>query len=88
MLTPQERTLRAKIGAFSLHAEGKTNTLPARTAFLSRFETQVDPQNTLPIAERQRRAECARHAYFLKLALKSAQARRRRAAKGASDDGS
>jgi hypothetical protein len=50
----------------------------ARQAFLDRFEREVDPDGTLPPAERARRAEHARKAYFAKLALKSAQARRRR----------
>jgi hypothetical protein len=46
-----------------------------------RFIDQVDPDRTLPEAERLRRAEHARSAYFTGLALKSAQARRRRADK-------
>ena len=41
------------------------------------FEREVDPHNSLPVAERVRRAENARKAYFQRLALKSAQARRR-----------
>ena len=38
----------------------------------------VDPEGVLPEAERIRRAEHARKAYFTRLALKSAQARRRK----------
>lgn len=53
-------------------------TAPARAAFLRRFELEADPDGTLPAAERQRRAEHARKAYFHGLALASAQARRRR----------
>jgi hypothetical protein len=77
--------LRGRIGSFSLHSQGLTNTGPARAAFLSRFEKEVDPAGTLPLPERLRRAEYARKAYFSKLALKSALARRRRAANGAGD---
>ena len=73
-------TLRARIAAFSLHAQGGTNTGPARAAFMDRFQREVDPEGVLPEAERQRRAEYARKAYFGKLALKSAKARSRRAA--------
>lgn len=51
-------------------------TLPARAAFLKRFEDRVDPGGTLPPAERERRAESARKAHFLALAAKSAEARR------------
>ena len=43
---------------------------------MARFERQVDPDHLLSPAERQRRAEAAKKAYFLGLALKSARARR------------
>ena len=81
MNTPRsaERTLAGRIGAFSLHAMGGTNTASARAAFLSRFEAEVDPEGVLPEAERTRRAGAARKAYFSRLALKSAKARRQRA---------
>lgn len=46
-------------------------------AFAARFERQVDPNGVLPPAERARRAEAARRAYFTELALRSSQARRR-----------
>jgi hypothetical protein len=45
---------------------------------LDKFERLVDPDGTLPAAERTRRAKHARTAHFKRLALKSAQARRRR----------
>lgn len=44
---------------------------------MSKFELEVDPDKVLPEAERQRRAEAAKKAYFTRLALKSVQARRR-----------
>jgi len=46
------------------------------TAFMARFEREVDPDGTLA-EERARRAEAARKAYFAQLAHKSAKARRR-----------
>lgn len=52
-------------------------TAPAREAFLARFEREVDPDGTLTPAERSRRAEAARKAYFLRLAAKSRDARRK-----------
>lgn len=76
-MTPQERSLRARVGALSLHAQGKTSTEAASKAFQARFERQVDPDGTLPIAERARRAGFARRAYMSSLALKSARARSR-----------
>lgn len=44
---------------------------------MAKFEAEVDPERVLPAAERQRRAEHKRKAYFQRLALKSAQARRK-----------
>jgi hypothetical protein len=79
-LNAHERVLAARIGAHALHAAGKTNTAPARQAFLDRFERQVDPEGVLPADERARRAEHARKAYFTQLSLRSAQVRRRRSA--------
>jgi hypothetical protein len=78
MSTPQERSMRSRIAAHRVHAAGKTNTAPARKAFLYRFEREVDPEGTLSPQERHKRAEHARKAYFTSLALKSAQARRKR----------
>ena len=82
-LTDEQRSLRGRLAAHSLHAriaDPVAHTAPARKAALERFERQVDPDGSLPPAERARRAEHARKAYFLGLALKSAQARRKRAA--------
>ncbi len=78
-MTSRERSLRARIAAFSLHAGGGTNTAPARAKFLDRFLREVDPDGVLPETERQRRAELAKRAYFSKLALKAAQKRSRKA---------
>ena len=69
-MTPAQRSIRARIGALSLHAQGGTNTAPARAAFDRRFLDEVDPERVLPESERQRRAELARKAYFSRLALK------------------
>jgi hypothetical protein len=79
--SPQQRSLVSTIGARSLHAQGKTNTQPARDAFMGRFDHEVDPDGELDPAERARRAEHARKAYFARLALKSAKSRAKKAAK-------
>lgn len=80
-LTAQQRALRARLAAHTLHSQvdGREHTAPARQAFLNRFEREVDPDSTLSPAERRRRAEHAKKAYFTRLALRSAQARRQRA---------
>jgi hypothetical protein len=44
---------------------------------MARFEREVDPEGVLPPHERAKRAENAKAAYFKRLALKSAKARRR-----------
>lgn len=72
--------MRSRIAAYTLHSQvdGKAHTEKARAAFQSKFERDVDPEGVLPEAERLRRAECARKAYYTRLALKSAQARRKK----------
>jgi hypothetical protein len=80
-LTPAERRLRSQIGAHESWARTENRsarTLPARMAFLAKFECQVDPTNELLPTERAKRAESARKAFYAELALKSARARRRR----------
>lgn len=73
-------TLRGRLGAYTLHSRRapRATTANARTAFLARFEREVDPEGTLPEAERRRRVAMARKAYFARLALASARARRAR----------
>ena len=75
-----ERSLIARVAAHESWAQTKdrsVRTAPARKAMLDRFERQVDPTGELTTAERGIRAAHARQAYFSRLALKSAQARRR-----------
>lgn len=78
-LTPAERRLASQAGAHKSWMETddwSARTAPARQAADARFELQVDPDGTLPPAERAKRAEQARKAYFKALAFKSAKARR------------
>lgn len=80
-MTPSERSLIASIAAHESWAstpDRAARTAKARKAALDRFEREVDPEGILPTAERAKRAEHARKAYFQRLALKSAQVRRRR----------
>ena len=60
-----------------------------RAGLERRFLDEVDPNRELSEAERIRRAECARKAFYQRLALASAKARRERSARrrGGSDDG-
>ena len=56
--------------------DGRDMTASARRAFLTRFENEVDPDRVLDPLERERRAEAAKRAYFLEMAMKSVRARR------------
>jgi hypothetical protein len=72
-LTPVERSLRGRIGAETSWAktEDRTaRTAKARKAFEDKLLAEADGD--------PKRAEHLRKAYFARLALKSAQARRRR----------
>ena len=68
-MTPEQRTLKARRAAHLLHAQGLTNTGPARAAFLRKFEDQVDPDRSLPESIRQTRAKHALDAHMLGLRL-------------------
>ena len=76
-----DRSLIARLAAHESWArttDPSARTEPARRALLDRFEREVDPDGLLPPDERTRRAAHARKAYFTRLALRSAQARRRK----------
>lgn len=79
-LSPEGRSLRARIGAHTLHSryDSRQTTAAGRAKFLERFLDEVDPDRSLPEPERLRRAEHARAAYMAKLALRSAQVRAER----------
>ena len=79
--TASMRSLRGRLGAYSLHAkhDPRKTTAKARKTFLDSFLDQVDPDRALPERERLRRAESARKAHFTRLAYLSAKARRGRA---------
>ncbi len=87
MGSSQEAALRGRIGGYSKAArhDPVEGTSAARSAFLARFEREVDPEGVLTPEERARRAEYARKAYFARLALKSVQARCRRARRTEAD---
>ena len=83
MLRPvtTNQALAARIAVHSSWAstpDRAARTAPARAAFNKRFEDEVDPDRVLPEDERAIRAEHARRAHYLRLALKSANARRAR----------
>lgn len=73
------RSMTAKLAAHESWARTpnrSARTAKARAALQAKFDREVDPDSTLPLAERARRAEHARKAYYTRLALKSAKSRR------------
>jgi hypothetical protein len=80
--SPQQRSLVSTIGAHALHSkyDSRELTTNARAKFDQRFLDEIDPHRVLPEAERDRRADHARKAYFAKLAYMSAKARAARKA--------
>lgn len=78
-MTPAEqRSLIARLAAHTSWAnttDRQARTAPAQKASMDRFEKQVDPEGVLDPAERAKRAENAKSAYFIRLALLSAKAR-------------
>jgi hypothetical protein len=80
LLTPEERSLRAKIAAHSRWAreDPAANAARAQAGLDARFDREVREEfPDLPEAEIARRVEHAKKAHFTRLALKSVQARRR-----------
>lgn len=78
-----ERRTIAKLAANTRWAnepDRSAATQAARDALWQRFEEQVDPERRLDPVERAKRAESARKAHYQRLALKSAQSRRRKSA--------
>lgn len=86
MLSPAERSTRARVAAFTRWAgeDPRPQMQKAREGFERRFLDEVDPNRVLPEAERNRRAAAARRAHFARLALASARARAARKVSGQS----
>lgn len=79
-LTPAQRALRARLAAFSQHAQGRTNTGPAFDARVRKLEAQVDPDARLAPDERARRVGFAMKAEMCARSLAASRARSRRQA--------
>ncbi|WP_411815849.1 hypothetical protein [Gordonia sp. SND2] len=83
--SPTTRSTRARIAAnerwSKVHNRSEA-TSAARAAFEAKFEREVDPDRCLSPAERAKRVANARAAYFARLALRSATARKARARGG------
>jgi len=76
-LTAEQRSMRARIAANTRWSResGKANAERASRGLRARFEREVDPDGTLPPAERDRRARAAYRAHMTRLAFASSKAR-------------
>lgn len=74
--------LRARIGGLARSAKypGLEVTAAARQTFRESFARQVDPEGTLPEAERARRGEAARKLHYARMAFVSAKVREKKTA--------
>jgi len=77
--------ISGRAGGYASWANTADADIPARMAATwrgrsARFEREVDPDGTMDPVERARRARQAEAAYMARLALRSAQARRAKAA--------
>lgn len=77
---PVDRSQISRIAAldrWALHCtDRQAATAPARQAFADRWDRLVDPDGTLPPAERAARAEAAKSAHFRRMARASVAKRR------------
>ena len=81
-LTPEQRRLRAQIAANARWSreDPAPNAARGQAGLTAKFEREVDPDGSLPPAERARRVEAAKRAHFQRLAFASSRARSRNAA--------
>jgi hypothetical protein len=79
-LTPEQRTLRARMAAYAMHAkyDSREITAKARQAFADKFYDATDP--TLPEPERQRRAEMLKKQHMAGLRYRASLKRSRKPA--------
>src|SRR5437016_3602431 len=81
-LTDAQMSLRGQIAANTRWSkeDPAVNAGRGQRGLIERFRREVDPDGTLPEAERERRAQCAYRAHFQRLALASSKARAARKA--------
>jgi hypothetical protein len=87
-LTPTQRSLRGQVAintrwGRTSQAERTKAAERGQAGLLARFEREVDPDGTLPPAERAKRAANLRRAHMARVALASSKARAMKAASGA-----
>lgn len=84
-MTPEQRSLRSRLGGLTTAARGHVNTAAAREAFAERFYAGIP--DDLPQAERDRQAAAARRLHFTRLAYRSSLSRSKKGAGPDRDSG-
>ena len=84
-LTPEQRAMHARQAAYARWGrtpleQRRKATAPARAGLMTRWEREVDPDGTLPLAERAVLAESVKRAHMVRMALASSRARSKRTA--------
>src|SRR5438874_467607 len=75
--TTAQRRLWGRRGALLMHGRGRTNVAPAHAALRAKWLTLADPEGTLPLDVRERRAAMLRTAHMLEMSERAAEVRRR-----------
>lgn len=80
MLTPEERSARARVAAYAMHAQHDPHeiTAAATAAVWAKYRQQADPDHMLDPDERDRRARYLMRADLERRRLDGMKARRRR----------
>lgn len=75
---PDEMARRGRLGGLTTHSrhDSREITKNARAALQDRFVREVDPDLSLPIDERERRAQIARKLYYTRIGQMSGKSRR------------
>ena len=81
MLSSEERSARARVAAFAMHAKNDPHeiTAAATAAVWDSYRRKVDPDNLLDVEERDRRARCLMRADLERRRLEGMKARRQQA---------
>jgi hypothetical protein len=78
--SPEERSLVAQIAAaerWGRTADRSAATAPARAGLRAKYAREVDPDNQLDDAERERRVDSLMRAHMLRMSLAAKNARRK-----------
>lgn len=85
-LNPEHRSIVAQIAAaerWGRTPDRTAATAPARAGLRAKFAREVDPDNTLDPAERERRIDSLARAHMLRMSLAAKKARARKAGESA-----